>query len=325
LQAAIPEGLRRSDDADVPKLLSRQASDKKLSLVEERKQAFAGTSAAPVPAPSSATSATTSSAASRSSQAPAVPARPTPSVAAVSSIPASTTPASSSNADVKKGATVAESSSNGSGSPVRPITLADRMQAYQRTASATNVLAATDKSTTPSSTASDSGLPNLHNGSMTLNEVATELALRPARLDEKDINGRTPMLAACFAKRWELAKCFIEKGAEVSTKDRVRELLNDAYCILVTRIFDFPVRSYSLDILCDVRAVRDLPVARVQRGGSLSYEQCKKFSDLFCVVTVSAVIVSDWSQCVEFRHESGPQGAADCKNEYRTIRYGMIV
>lgn len=44
---------------------------------------------------------------------------------------------------------------------------------------------------------------------------------RRARIEERDNNGRTPLLAACFSKRWEVAKYLVDKGADVTAKDKV--------------------------------------------------------------------------------------------------------
>jgi ankyrin repeat protein len=63
-------------------------------------------------------------------------------------------------------------------------------------------------------------LLNLHGGTHAEEDIANELNFRPERLDERDSNFRTPLLAACFAKNWALAKYFAERGADVSAKDR---------------------------------------------------------------------------------------------------------
>jgi hypothetical protein len=61
----------------------------------------------------------------------------------------------------------------------------------------------------------------LHGNNVDLEAVAKELEQRPERLNERDGNGRTPLLAACFAKKWDVAKYFIARGADVSAKDKV--------------------------------------------------------------------------------------------------------
>jgi hypothetical protein len=64
---------------------------------------------------------------------------------------------------------------------------------------------------------------NIHNSSnLTVETLEKELQLNPQRLEETDSNGRTPLLAACFAKQWSLARWLVEeKGANASVKDRV--------------------------------------------------------------------------------------------------------
>jgi hypothetical protein len=132
----------------------------------------------------------------------------------------------------------------------KPGSLAERRQNYQRQASSNNMEATTSSqvsapssssvrkppsaqndtkppvsiSTTSASIddkADANSLPNLHNGTLSMDSIVAELQNRPQRLDERDSNGRTPLLAACFSKKWELAAYFIEKGADVSAKDKV--------------------------------------------------------------------------------------------------------
>lgn len=62
---------------------------------------------------------------------------------------------------------------------------------------------------------------NLHGGNVTIEILSSELATSSDRLEEKDNNGRTPLLSACFAKKWDVAKYLAEYGADVTAKDKV--------------------------------------------------------------------------------------------------------
>jgi ankyrin repeat protein len=66
---------------------------------------------------------------------------------------------------------------------------------------------------------------SIHNAAATIEIVSRQLEDHPERLEEKDSNARTPLLAACFAKKWDLAKFLITKGADVTVKDRVTRLV----------------------------------------------------------------------------------------------------
>jgi ankyrin repeat protein len=66
---------------------------------------------------------------------------------------------------------------------------------------------------------------SIHNAAATIEIVSRPQENPPDRLEEKDRNARTPLLAACFAKKWDLAKFLITKGADVTVKDRVTRLV----------------------------------------------------------------------------------------------------
>lgn len=122
--------------------------------------------------------------------------------------------------------------SNDSQEPVVRVSLAERMQSYTRKASSSNVLTSAlgeiaDKAdiSMPSvgSESANAETLNLHSlSNQSTEQIDAELLARPHRLEEKDSNGRTPLLAACFGRKWDMAKFFVEKGADVTVKDRVR-------------------------------------------------------------------------------------------------------
>jgi ankyrin repeat protein len=96
------------------------------------------------------------------------------------------------------------------------------------------------------------GLVNIHNGLLALDQLDEEFSLRPERLNERDSNGRTPLLASCFSKNWSLAKYFVDKGADVSAKDRfgATALIFSAMCneleickLLITRGADLYLKN----------------------------------------------------------------------------------
>lgn len=57
-------------------------------------------------------------------------------------------------------------------------------------------------------------------GSWDLQRVKTELQQKPEILFERDNNGRTPLLIACFAKNWDVASYLVENGADVTVQDK---------------------------------------------------------------------------------------------------------
>jgi ankyrin repeat protein len=58
------------------------------------------------------------------------------------------------------------------------------------------------------------------NGSWTIEQVKAELNSKPELLADRDTNGRTPLLIACFAKNWDVATYLVERGADVTTQDK---------------------------------------------------------------------------------------------------------
>jgi hypothetical protein len=116
-----------------------------------------------------------------------------------------------------------DSVSSATDSSSMTATLAQRMQAYEKP-----VGAAANASTSPMATSASSASPgdnrlNIHAASISLVALISELASNPDRIDEKDYNGRSPLLAACFGKRWDAARYLIENGADVTIKDKVIE------------------------------------------------------------------------------------------------------
>jgi ankyrin repeat protein len=210
----MPDGINRSEaDTTAGKALVRQNSGGR-SLTEERRQAFS----APVSSPSlsspvaAATSASSSSSAGRTYRVPSVPARTFSNDADAVSV------SSTASLDSNRG-------SGDDGDVTKPLTLADRMQSYQRKASSSNLNVEVPISSPKPSVGSPSvineyGNFNLHGGPVSLDDIDNELKANPGRLDERDSNSRTPLLAACFGRKWDTAKYFVEKGADVSVKDR---------------------------------------------------------------------------------------------------------
>jgi hypothetical protein len=218
LQAAIPEGSRLAEPSapvQSPKPASTTGSSSSVpSLVAERKKSFtAGTSSS-----SSETS------------------KPAGTVIGGQKAPSSSVSPRANVPAVKP----AGAEDRVPAVPVAPTSLADRLQSYQQSASpradsgaavkSTSVTSAVRSAATSATAPASSGLPSLHAGSLSTAEIDAELLAHPLRLEERDSNGRTPLLAACFSKKWEAAKYFIEKGADVTGKDKVSTLF--AACTL---------------------------------------------------------------------------------------------
>jgi hypothetical protein len=223
LQAAIPEGSRLAEPSapvQSPKPASQPASttgssSSVPSLVAERKKSFSAG-----PSSSSSDSSKPAGTVTAGQKAPSSSLSPRANVPAVK-------PASADDIGVPA-------------VPVAPTSLADRLQSYQQSASpradsgaavkSTSVTSAVSSAATSAAVPASSGLPSLHAGSLSTAEIDAELLAHPLRLEERDSNGRTPLLAACFSKKWEVAKYFIEKGADVTGKDKVSTLF--AACTL---------------------------------------------------------------------------------------------
>jgi hypothetical protein len=187
--------MRKNAETELPRSLASPASTGKVSIVTERQESFTGVST------SSPTTTNTSSAPSgRTYRVP-----------------------------VKSGDQAAGTATIVCGEDdQRPRSLADRMQAFQRGSSITSASGVSTATGVPSPKpvltgtppVSDSGVLSLHAASLTIEQVDAELGVHPDRLNERDSNSRTPLMAACFSKQWELAKHLINKGADVTAKDK---------------------------------------------------------------------------------------------------------
>jgi hypothetical protein len=176
--------------------------------VEERKQAFSFGGASSTQQTTTSAAASFSSSSGKMYRAPTLPSTPTR-VGAASSAASS-------------GQVRAETSEPEENSSDR-VTLADRMQNYQRKASSSKLVDSAAAKQVTFAPGTENNLPNLHSATLDVAALAAELQLHPERVDERDNNNRTPLLASCFAKKWGVAKVLVDHGADVTAKDRVSD------------------------------------------------------------------------------------------------------
>ena len=108
--------------------------------------------------------------------------------------------------------------------PVQPQQVSDQNNRIDDLVSATYTPIVAVKTATPRVLVEAAAAGSLHTPSLTVDQARTVLVANPEVINELDANGRTPLLVACFGKKWELATYLVEQGADVTVKDKVRLL-----------------------------------------------------------------------------------------------------